>query len=71
MSDRPSETSARSRPRAELAQFDADEVSVWALLSGRVVRSEEHRAAVRIDRYEFKTRKNTGLAAGAGESSFC
>jgi hypothetical protein len=33
---------------------------------GRVVRSEEGRAAVRIDRYEFKTRSTNNLAlAGA------
>jgi hypothetical protein len=30
------------------------------------VRSEERQAAVRIDRYEFKTRSANGLAAGAG-----
>jgi PilZ domain len=29
--------------------------------TGRVVRSEEHRAAVRIERYEFKTRGANGL----------
>lgn len=34
--------------------------------TGRVVRSEERQAAVRIDRYEFKTRSANGLAAGAG-----
>src|SRR5437667_12569746 len=33
--------------------------------TGRVVRSEEGQAAVRIDRYEFKTRSASGLAAGA------
>jgi hypothetical protein len=29
---------------------------------GRVVRSEEDRAAVRIDRYEFKTRSSSNVA---------
>jgi hypothetical protein len=33
---------------------------------GRVVRSEDHEAAVRIDRYEFKTRSVSGIAAGSG-----
>ena len=33
--------------------------------TGRVVRSEDTRAAVRIDRYEFKTRSVSGLTAGA------
>jgi hypothetical protein len=33
--------------------------------TGRVVRSEDSRAAVRIDRYEFKTRRVSGLAASA------
>lgn len=32
---------------------------------GRVVRSESTKAAVRIERYEFKTRGSNGLAAGA------
>jgi len=32
---------------------------------GRIVRSENNRAAVRIDRYEFKTRKVGGFAATA------
>ena len=32
---------------------------------GRVVRSENHRAAVRIERYEFKTRSTGAMAAGA------
>jgi hypothetical protein len=37
---------------------------------GRVVRSEDHRAAVRIDRYEFKTRgANSASAAGVSLSS--
>jgi hypothetical protein len=31
--------------------------------TGRVIRSEEKQAAVRIDRYEFKTRSASGLAA--------
>ena len=30
---------------------------------GRVVRSEQERAVVRIERYEFKTRRTTGLPA--------
>jgi len=33
--------------------------------TGRVVRSEPRRAAVRIERYEFKTRGINGLAAAA------
>jgi len=33
--------------------------------TGRVVRSEDDRAAVRIERYEFKTRGLNGFAAGA------
>jgi hypothetical protein len=33
--------------------------------TGRVIRSEDRQAAVRIDRYEFKTRSANGLAAGA------
>ena len=32
--------------------------------TGRVVRSEAHTAAVRIERYEFKTRGVNGLMAG-------
>ena len=34
--------------------------------TGRVVRSEGKRAAVRIERYEFKTRSMSGLTAVAG-----
>jgi hypothetical protein len=34
--------------------------------TGRVVRSEENRAAIRIERYEFKTRSMNGLSAAAG-----
>ena len=34
--------------------------------TGRVVRSEGQRAAVRIERYEFKTRSMNTLTAGAG-----
>ncbi len=34
--------------------------------TGRVVRSENHRAAVRIERYEFKTRSTSGMSAAAG-----
>src|ERR1051326_5489103 len=34
--------------------------------TGRVVRAEDREAAVRIDRYEFKTRSANGIAAGAG-----
>jgi hypothetical protein len=34
--------------------------------TGRVVRSDAHRAAVRIERYEFKTRSMNGLALVAG-----
>jgi hypothetical protein len=33
--------------------------------TGRVVRSEPNRAAVRIERYEFKTRGQAGLKARA------
>jgi hypothetical protein len=36
--------------------------------TGRVIRSEDHRAAVRIERYEFKTRRaksENGLLAAA------
>ena len=33
--------------------------------TGRVVRSEVQRAAVRIERYEFKTRSLSSMAAGA------
>lgn len=34
--------------------------------SGRVVRSESNQAAVRIDRYEFKTRSTLAAAAHGG-----
>ena len=34
--------------------------------TGRVVRSDGQKAAVRIERYEFKTRSVNGLAAAAG-----
>lgn len=34
--------------------------------TGRVVRSDGEKAAVRIERYEFKTRSVNGLAAAAG-----
>src|SRR6266536_2317883 len=33
--------------------------------TGRVVRSDNHRAAVRIERYEFKTRSTGSMIAGA------
>jgi hypothetical protein len=33
---------------------------------GRVVRSEENKAAIRIERYEFRTRSGQGLSAVAG-----
>ena len=36
---------------------------------GRVVRSEDTRAAVRIDRYEFKTRGANGVAAASAAMS--
>jgi hypothetical protein len=36
---------------------------------GRVVRSEDTRAAVRIDRYEFKTRGANGVAAAGAAMS--
>jgi hypothetical protein len=36
--------------------------------TGRVVRSEDKQAAVRIDRYEFKTRSANGLATAASAS---
>jgi len=36
--------------------------------TGRVVRSEQNRAAVRIERYEFKTRSANGCPAGASAS---
>ena len=34
--------------------------------TGRVVRSEGNRAAVRIERYEFKTRRASGLTVAVG-----
>jgi hypothetical protein len=34
--------------------------------TGRVVRSDAQRAAVRIERYEFKTRSVTGMTLSAG-----
>jgi hypothetical protein len=34
--------------------------------TGRVVRSEAQRAAVRIEKYEFKTRNVSGLTLSAG-----
>ncbi len=34
--------------------------------TGRVVRSEENEAAIRLERYEFKTRSVNGLSATAG-----
>ena len=34
--------------------------------TGRVVRSEESQAAIRLERYEFKTRRLNGLSATAG-----
>jgi hypothetical protein len=34
--------------------------------TGRVIRSDVQKAAVRIERYEFKTRSINGLAAAAG-----
>ena len=34
--------------------------------TGRVVRSENHRAAVRIEKYEFRTRSMNSMTAGAG-----
>jgi hypothetical protein len=37
--------------------------------TGRVVRAEARRAAVRIERYEFRTRRN-GLAAAAGMAGY-
>jgi hypothetical protein len=36
--------------------------------TGRVVRSEEDRAAVRIERYEFKTRSLSSVGAPAGSA---
>jgi hypothetical protein len=33
--------------------------------TGRVIRSEAQRAAVRIERYEFKTRRMSGMMAAA------
>jgi len=36
--------------------------------TGRVVRSEGHRAAVKIERYEFRTRGSAAAAASAGSS---
>jgi hypothetical protein len=33
--------------------------------TGRVVRSEADKAAVKIERYEFKTRSSSGLSAAA------
>jgi hypothetical protein len=36
---------------------------------GRVVRSDEREAAVRIDRYEFKTRRGQGLTAAVAVST--
>ena len=37
--------------------------------TGRVIRSEARRAAVRIERYEFKTRNASRLAMAAGGAS--
>lgn len=37
--------------------------------TGRVVRSESHRAAVRIERYEFRTRGMASMAATSGAAS--
>lgn len=37
--------------------------------TGRVVRSEPDKAAIRIEKYEFRTRRANGLAASAGSSS--
>jgi hypothetical protein len=37
---------------------------------GRVVRSDENKAAVRIERYEFKTRSVSGLSGLSGLSAF-
>ena len=34
--------------------------------TGRVVRSEHQRAAVRIEKYEFRTRSTSSMAVGAG-----
>jgi hypothetical protein len=31
--------------------------------TGRVIRSESHRAAVKIERYEFRTRGNAATAS--------
>ena len=36
---------------------------------GRVIRSEDNRAAVRIDRYEFKTRSMSSVAAVAAAAT--
>jgi hypothetical protein len=36
--------------------------------TGRVVRAEEDRAAVRIERYEFKTRSLSSVGAPAGSA---
>jgi hypothetical protein len=41
------------------------------VVTGRVVRSEDNQAVVRIDRYEFRTRGATGLAAGAVANGAC
>lgn len=38
--------------------------------TGRVVRAEENRAAVRIERYEFKTRSANGYTNNAGAAVF-
>lgn len=37
--------------------------------TGRVVRSDGHRAAVRIERYEFKTRSLTGRVAASASAA--
>jgi hypothetical protein len=39
--------------------------------TGRVVRSENHRAAVKIQRYEFRTRGGAAAAAAASASPLC
>jgi len=38
--------------------------------TGRVVRSEPDKTAIRIEKYEFRTRSANGLAASAGSSVY-
>ena len=47
-----------------------DHVQLKLALKGPVVRSEGHQAAMRFERYEFKTRSGSGsMGEGAGDSA--